>query len=154
MLYEYAKLDDEIAAMRRMAIMLVPYSHPRVRDDGDVSFFKQREIVVDGYTVTVSYSRSDYEGVYLDVISFTGKYMPYLPMPVSCKLGERFLGDKELTFNEVTKGSRKYYSWMVLFKADGTPISNSFVQNGTEDSFNGLEFTRCGTQDKAQVPPV
>jgi hypothetical protein len=154
MLYEYQKLDDEIVSMRKMAIMLVPYSHPKVSDDYDVNYLKQRETVVDGYTITISLSRSDYEGVYLDVVSFTGKYMPYLPMPILCKLGERFLGNKELTFNEVTKDGRKYYSWMVLFKADGTPISNSFVQNGIEDSFNGLEFTRCGAKETMQVPPV
>lgn len=150
----YEKLEDHIAAMRKMAIMLVPYSYPHVRDDSDVSFFKQRYIFVDGYSITISYSRSDYEGLYLDVINFTGNHMPYLPMPVLCKLGERFLGNKELTFNEFMKNGKKFYSWMVLFKADGTPISNSFVQNGIEDSFNGLEFMRCGSTKETHLPLI
>lgn len=150
MLYEFEKLTDQIDAMRKMAILLIPYSHPRVKDDADVMILKQRELVVDGYTVIVSLSRADYEGVYLDVISCTGKYMPFLPMPLLCKLGKMFLGGKELTFNEFLKSGRKFYSWMVLYKADGTPISNSFVQNGTNESFNGLEFTRC--EAKKEIP--
>jgi hypothetical protein len=154
MLYEYEKLSDVIEGMKRMAIMLVPHSYPNKPEDSDINFFKQREIVVDGYTLVVSFNRCDYQGVYLDVLSFTGKYMPYLPMPLLCKVGEAFLGNKELTFNEVLRSGRKFYSWMVLYKADGTPISNSFVNNGINDSFNGLEFTRCGTGDAMQVPPT
>ena len=154
MLYEFEKLDDQIKAMKQMSILLIPYSQPRVSDDDDVSFFKQREIIVDGYRIIANFSHSDYEGIYLDVISFTGKYMPYLPMILLCKLGERFLGNKELTFNESLRNGRKFYSWMVLYKADGTPVSNNFVSDGIEDSFNGLEFTRCSTKQEIQTPPI
>lgn len=150
-LYEYENLVDQIEPMRKMAIMLAPYSHPHVQDETDVLFLKQRDIIVDGYTVIISCSRADYEGVYLDAISFTGRYMPYLPMPIVCKLGEKFLGNKELTFNELLKDGRKVYTWMVLCKSDGTPISNDFVQNGICDSFNKLEFTRQKKESQVDV---
>jgi hypothetical protein len=154
MLYKFETLDNQVESMKKMAVILCPYSHPKVKNDEDISYLKQREIVIDGYTVVISYSRSDYEGMYLDIVSFTGRHMPFLPMPLICKIGKRFLGDKELTFSEFLKSGRKFYSWMVLYKANGTPISNNFVQNGINDSFNGLEFTRCNTQNAVQAPPI
>lgn len=140
---QFTNIDQHVKEMRALAIRLVPFTHPKLLDDEDVSFLKQREVVVDGYTMIVHYSRADYEGVYLDIISLTGKYMPFLPMPLLCKMAEKFLGDKELTFVEFIKNGRKLYSWMVLCKKNGEPISNTYIQNGVSDSFNGLEFTRC-----------
>jgi hypothetical protein len=80
--------------------------------------------------------------------------MPYLPMSLLCKLGKKFLGFKELAFNEVLKNGRKFYNWMVLYNDDGTPIKNKIISNGVEDSFNGLNFVRYGlNKQETQIPP-
>jgi hypothetical protein len=149
----FTPLDQHVKELRAIGIRLQPYSYPVVADDEDISFLKQRDVVVDGYTVVVHFSRADYQGLYLDIVSLTGKYMPFLPMNVLCKIAERFLGKKELTFGEFTKNGRKLYSWMVLYKKGGIPIANSYVQNGIADSFNGLEFTRCDKQG-VKTPPL
>jgi hypothetical protein len=140
----YEKLDDQIDPMKKMAIMLVPYSHPHVRDD-DVCFLKQREIIVDGYSIILQFSRADYNGMYVDLVSVSGKYMPFLPIGLLCKIGQKFLGDKELTFTEILRNGKKAYNWMQMCKRDGTPISNQMLNDGVEDSFNGFEFTHCSS---------
>lgn len=135
------KLDQHVKEMKGMAQLLVSYG---LSEDHDVHILKQREIVVDGYSICVHFSRNEHRhnGTYLDVVSITGKYMPFLPMTFICKVGEAYLGCKELTFTEVLSNGRKYYNWMVLYRDDGTPISNNFTE-GVNDSYNGLEFTRC-----------
>lgn len=148
MLYDSTPFKQHVKDMKIMAQFLVPYSPPNAPDDDDITFFKQREIVADGYTLAVQLSRIEHKDhdAYLDVVSLTGKYMPYLPMPLLCKVAEGFLGNKELTFTEVTQNGRKYYSWMVLYNLNGTPISNDFIGEGVVETYNGLKFIRCQNQ--------
>lgn len=147
MSYFNLKLDQHIKEMKGMAQLLVSYGQS---EDDDVSVLKQREIVVDGYTICVHFSRSEHkhDNTYIDIVSFTGKYMPFLPMTFVCKIGEAYLGNKELTFTELLNNGRKYYSWLVLY-CNGIPISNTSIK-GVCDSYNGLEFTRCKESNTIQ----
>lgn len=141
MMYDFTKLDQHVKEMINMAVKLLKYPS----DDEDISLFKQREIIVDGYFLVVYFSRYDYkQNGYLDVVSISGKYMPFLPISVLCKIAKKFLGDKELSFFDLLKDGRKFYSWTVLHKEDGTPVTNSLVaQYGTFSSYNGLDFVQC-----------
>ena len=141
MLFHHMKLDQHVAEMKNMAVRLAKYPN----DDEDLCLFKQREIIVDGYFIIVYFARYDYEqDGYLDVISISGKYMSFLPIVVLCKVAEKFLGNKELSFFDFLKDGRRFYSWTVYHKKDGTPIPNQFIQNGgKQTSYNGLEFISC-----------
>jgi hypothetical protein len=140
MLYQIDKLDDQIAAMKRMAILLLPYSYPQVVCENDIACLKQRELIIDGYSVVATFTRTDFQGVYLDTVSFASKYMSCLPMPIVWKIGVRFLGEKELVLSEYWREGRKFSNWTVMCGNDDLPMTNQYVKNGIDCSYNGLSF--------------
>src|SRR4051812_14439494 len=103
MLYEYEKIEDHVTALKNMAAVT------RGIEDSDVNFFRQREIVVDGYAMIVFYNRAYRDDIYVDVVLIVGKYMPFLPLASTFKVVSHFLGKKELLLSEAVKRGMKVY---------------------------------------------
>lgn len=155
---EIENLQSHVVGMKRLAEMLSQYSYPvRMTDEEDIAVLKQREIVVDGYTIVVYFGIADYGGIVLNVLSLTSKYSPFLPFALLCKVAVAFLGNKELSFVECSKDRQKVYTWMTLVHKNGKPISNEYLSQAKPCSYNGLEFARVSGKEIAhaadQMPP-
>lgn len=147
------KLDSHVGEMKRLATLLANYSYPKgfVYDE-DIACLKQRQIVVDGYEVIVYFSKSDYGGMFIYMLSITGKYFPVLPFNVVCKIAQRFLGSKSLSLMEYTQDKHKVYTWMLMTTSSEVPITASSFMDPKKDSKfikkNGIEFIRMNVRPK------
>ena len=92
---------------------------------------------VDGYDLTISYSKADYGTHYLEILQIQGYNIPFLPFNLICKLGKAFLGSDCLTLIEVIKSSRKLYCWtLYINKENGECIDPPESKPCTFEGFN------------------
>ena len=96
-----------------MAEVLVPFTFPVTdfSDEQEVIVLKQRDVVLDGYAVTVCYSKADYDVYLLNSLQVHSSYTPFLPFNVVCKAGRAFLGERHLSYVEFFKNNKKVYCW-------------------------------------------
>lgn len=144
------KPAQHVSEMKKLAEVLLPYSPPRQPKDEDISWFKSREIIVDGIPVIVHYSISDNGNFKPAVLTVGAKGAPFLPFGVVCKVARMFLGDDNLTLFEYTKGGSKIYSWMVLLQ-EGVAIDNNQTERANQESYNGFDFFRIDTSNEQEV---
>lgn len=112
-------LSQHVTEMKRMGEMLVPVTYPKVpfRVEQDILVLKQRVFIVDGYEVSVTYSKADYYNEYfLESLQIQGACTPFLPFVVVCKIGKYFFGTDNLAYIEFFKGVKKVYCWSIRTK--------------------------------------
>ena len=115
--------------MKEMAEILVDYSFPSVppMDEEAISVLKQRIITLDGYEVTVYYSKSTYKGdTVLKTVQVYSRTMSYLPFRLLCKIAKMFFGSEEPGYLDVsdsrlygTPESRQVYIWTLYYDKNG-----------------------------------
>lgn len=107
-----------IDEMKRTAELLMPYSFPMVGYTDDLSLLplKQRVITVDGYELTVFYSKSDHQTHQTETLQIQSRHSPFLPFNLVCKVGQMFLGPNCLTFTEFFNNNRRLYCWTIRTK--------------------------------------
>ena len=96
-------LDKHIKEMRSLGDFLMPYSFPRIDEEGLIGDLKLREIPVDGYNLILNFSRNNYSTHYLETLQIFGKYSPFLPFSLVCKVGKMFMGDQHLALVELCR---------------------------------------------------
>jgi hypothetical protein len=143
MLYKHKKLEDHVEHMRNLGDMLIPYNFPKAPAEweDDINILKATEMVVDGYTIVVHYSKADYETHYLETLQILGKNAPFLPFVLICKLAKRFLGEHELSLIEVVRDNRKVYCWTLTVDRDGKPIPSPFDQETEPCQYEGFHYS-------------
>ena len=77
-------IDDLICSMRFMAKFLMPNTFPQVtpQEENDINYFKTREVIVDGYEVTLTLSRACYPNHYLESLQISGKVCSIFAFPI------------------------------------------------------------------------
>lgn len=141
---QYQKLDDIIEEMRNIGEHLIPYNYPRnsvMEGEDDLVVFKQRDVVIDGYSLTLNYQKSDYGGVFMETLQIFGTISPFLPFNLICKLGKRFLGSANLSLVELFRDHRKIYIWTVWIDQDGKPCDPPYEVETEECVFEGLQYS-------------
>lgn len=146
----YGKPAQHVEEMKKLAEVLVPFTPPNQPKDDDISWFKSREIVVDGIPIVAHYSVTDHKDYRPIVLTIGAKKAPFLPFGVVCKVARMFLGDEYLTLFEYTKGGSKIYSWMILLH-EGEVISNNQTERASQESYNGFDFFRVDTSDEQEI---
>lgn len=152
-------LDDHVRQMKQMGTLLLPQSFPlgKPEDEDVISCLKQREIVVDGYDLVLYFNRCRYLDVDLETLQMFGKYFSFLPFRLACKVAYKFLGDKELSFIEVThyktpnvmdEYARKIYVWAVYYNNQNQPIPSPFAKKSSLCNYEGFSYLQV---DKEQV---
>lgn len=133
-------LKNEVSSMRQTAVMLIPHTFPKVpfEHEQDVLVLKQRRIIVDGYEITVCFSRADYGKYYLDSLQIQNSSSPFLPFNLVCKLGIAFLGHDSLSYVDFIKDERKVYCWTLRVR-DEKPLPPS--KKSQTSSFEGFEYS-------------
>lgn len=130
---------ETVDEMMNMGGLLVPCTYPAVSlDEGKESeILKQRDVVIDGYEVIISYSKADYGTHYLEVVQIQGLNVPFLPFNVICKVGRTFLGSHCLALIEVFKMRKKLYCWMLYTnKESGEGVDPPETEPCTFEGFN------------------
>lgn len=143
MRYKEPKLDEIVESMRNLGDMLIPYNFPlapaSVMED-DLAFFKEREAVIDGYPLIVSYQKADYGTHFLETLQLYGKSSPFLPFCVICKLAKRFLGSAHLSLVELFRDNRKIYVWSVCVDRQGHPIPSPYDVEVEQCQYEGFQY--------------
>jgi len=152
MLYT-VKPEVMVREMKGLAGVLQPFTPPRHPADSDISWLKQREMIIDGYPFIAHYSEADYGDVLMQVLTIGCKFAPFVPFNIVCKAVKLFMGDRDnLTLFEYTGEGRKLYSWM-LASRDGKPVDDFQMANSEKDNYNGFNFYRADTSGDQAVSP-
>jgi hypothetical protein len=145
MLFPIKSFDEVVRDMKSFGAFLAPYSRPKVsqEDDDDINFMKAKEVTVDGYSLVIYYSKNDWPTHYMEVLQISGKYAPFLPFSLVCKIGRKFLGDKYLSFVEFMR-DRKTYCWTLASDRTNNPIPAPYKKETLSDDrvYEGL-FYKC-----------
>lgn len=117
-------LDDFVERMRNVGEQLVPYTVPMAdaRLEDELNFVKTKEVVIDGYELTINYGKSDQQSCYTESLQIIGKNSAFLPFNLVAKLARKFLGSHKLSLIEILKDNRKIYCWTVCTDRRGRPI--------------------------------
>ena len=109
------RLQKIVTDMKKMASFLVPHTFPRVsfREEQDILMLKQRQITIDGYDIIICLSEADYEDYSLFSLQIQSVNAPFLPFALVCKLGQEFLGKKNLSYIEFFRNNKKVYCWTI-----------------------------------------
>lgn len=144
MLFENKSLAQNVKELKAFGACLMPYNYPKVgpEEEDEIGFIKSREIVVDGYTVVVYYNKADWTEHYLEILQITGRFTPFLPFSLVCKIGKSFLGDKELSYVDFIKDGRKVYCWTCGLDLNNTPIPHPYKAEVLDCSFEGFFYRR------------
>lgn len=143
MLFKHPSLGELVKQIRAFGEFLMPYNYPQrsPQDEEDIVCLKIREVTIDGYSLVLFYSKSDYDKHYLEVVQVTGKYIPFLPFSLVCKVGRKFLGDKELSYVDFLKEDKKIYCWTVFRDKKNNAIPVPYVKEDVADHFyEGLNY--------------
>jgi hypothetical protein len=137
------KLDEVIDSMRTLGDMLIPHNFPKAPPttmEDDLSIFKEREAIIDGYPMILHYQKADYESHYMETLQIYNKNSPFLPFSLICKLGQRFLGSHYLSLVELFKDNRKIYCWSVFVDRTGRPIPSPYEVETEQCQFEGFKY--------------
>lgn len=133
------EIQNSIDSMKAMADYLLPYTFPNVsfKEEQKVLCMKQRVIQVDGYDLTVCFSRADYKKYMLETLQLQSPQVPFLPFNMVCKVGQLFMGKKDLSFIDFFRNNRKVYCWASKFIGEKRlPPSNK----SQPTSYEGFDF--------------
>lgn len=142
MLFPIKSFDETVKDMKSFGAFLMPYSRPKVaqEDDDDINFMKAKEALVDGYSLVLYYSKNDWPTHYMEIVQISGKFTPFLPFSLVCKIGRKFLGEKHLSYVDFMKEDRKTYCWTVASDKEHNPIPAPYKKESLSDDciYDGL----------------
>ena len=142
--YKEPNLDEIIDTMKVLGDMLIPYNFPKsppsTTMEDALAFFKEREAMIDGYSVYLNYQKSDYDSHLLETLQIYNKNSPFLPFGLTCKLAQRFLGSHHLSLVELFKDNRKIYCWSVCVDKEGHPIASPYNSETEDCNFEGFNY--------------
>jgi hypothetical protein len=72
---------------------------------------KTRDIIVDGYEITICYSKADYKDRFCLSLQIVNVYSMFLPFRLLIKIAKEFLGEKNLYLTDIYRENRKLYCW-------------------------------------------
>ena len=137
-------VDQIVKEMKSLGNWLIPYNFPQspIETEDDISTLKIRETYVDGYSVFLHYCKAQYEDCYLLTFQVFGKYAPFLPFCLVCKLAKKFLGEHELSLVEIFREGRKLYCWTVILDFDNNPIPTPHRVPTKQCNYEGLHYSQ------------
>ena len=136
-------LDEAIAEMRTIGEQLVPYNFPMTDRslENYLNISKVKEIVVDGYSLFLHYSKADYRTHYSETVQIYGKHISFLPFNLVVKIAKKFLGSHKLVVIEQLKEGQKIYCWSVMLTKQGKPMDSPFVQDGQSLTYEDFTYS-------------
>jgi hypothetical protein len=137
-----ANLDATIKRMKKLAKNFIHLTFPCSNgDDQDLVLLKSAEVLVDGYTIIIFYSISDYKDHLVKTFQIYPKNHSFLPFHIVCKMAKKFLGDKHVSLLEMFNNNKKLYCWSVVTNLDEEPIENPYSTNSEKREFEKFNFS-------------
>ncbi|RDJ35353.1 MAG: hypothetical protein DWQ19_11095 [Crenarchaeota archaeon] len=135
-------LEQLVDEMKMIGDMLTPYNWPQNDPilENDISVLKTRSIDIDGYSVLIHFSRSDYGSHFVETLQVFGDKASFLPFCLVAKLGQKFLGGHNLYLVEIIRDNRKIYCWTVTLDKTGKPIKPPIPLQTTDCEYDGLRY--------------
>ncbi len=136
---EPMSLSKNVTEMRSVGELLISLTHPNVDliEEYDIIPLKCRNVIIDGYSVIVNYSKSDYKKYFVESLQIQSAYSYFLPFNLVCKIAKSFLGVKCLAYADFIKNNKKIYCWTVRVK-NGQPIQPN--KKSRKTSYEGFEY--------------
>ena len=103
---------------------LVPYNFPQNDPalEDDLNPLKVRKTMVDGYEITIYYSKADHNEFLLETVQIYSDNHPFLPFGLVVKVARNFLGSDKLSLIEFMRMDKKVYCWTAYRSPTGKPI--------------------------------
>lgn len=141
-MFKHKGLDSHIREIKALGNYLMPFNCPRVSivEEEEVNCIKGREIVVDGYTLIVHFNKSDREHCFIETLQVLGKYTPFLPFAIVCKVGKKFLGEQYLSLVEFFKDGRKIYCWTIITDKASNPVPGPQRNDSEDRMYEGFQY--------------
>lgn len=104
------KIDIVAKEMKKLADQFVD-------QPDELAVLKQRDIVIDGYDITVYFNKTYVNNLVIEVLQICGRYFTFIPQHILDKVSYVFFGDKETVCEEnldcdnLDANSRKIYMW-------------------------------------------
>lgn len=136
------KAEETIGRMLKMAQTLIPKTFPNVsiKSDQDIIVLKSSEIVVDGYTIVVFYSISDFRDHKIKSLQLHSKNHQFLPFNTACKIAKKFLGNKYISLIELFANKRRVYCWTQVCGEKEAPIMNPYGGECEHKEFGDFDY--------------
>ena len=141
-MFPIKSLDENIREIKSFGNFLMPYSKPKVsqEDDTAIDVLRVREVTIDGYSVVLHFVKNDWPTHYSEILQITGKYIPFLPFSLVCKIGRKFFGDKHLSYLDMAKDDRKIYCWTLATDKTNNPIPTPCNNQSDDCEYEGLSY--------------
>lgn len=142
-------LNQHISEMKNLGNVLMPFNYPKSTSESEdtINILKSRDVCVDGYDLILHYNKSDYGTYRLETLQVLGKYCPFLPFFLVCKVAKKFLGDKQLFLLEVFNDGRKIYCWTLITDEQGEPSPAPYEDNSTDCVYEGFEYKTVNSKN-------
>jgi hypothetical protein len=135
-------LETIIKRMKKLAKNFIYLTFPHSKgDDQDLVLLKTSEVLIDGYTVIIFYSISDYKDHFVKTFQICPKNHSFLPFNLVCKMAKKFLGDKHVSLLEILSSNKKLYCWSVVTNTSDEPIENPYSSNYERREFEKFDFS-------------
>lgn len=123
-----SNIQKTIDRMKKIGEMLSSKTFPNCElgEDEDLILLKSTEIVIDGYTVILFYSVSEYKDHKIKTLQIYSKNHYFLPFNLVCKIVKKFLGEKYISLLEVFSSNRKVYCWTMICDKEENPVMNPY----------------------------
>lgn len=105
-----------------------------------MKIWREKNMVVDGYSITVNYQKTEQGKHHMETLQIFSKKQPFLPFYVVVKLAKKHLNEENLHLAEVLKEGRKIYVWISFVDKKGRSTSSPYDLEGEDCFFEGLEY--------------
>lgn len=148
MLFDNKTLDEHIAEMKNLGDVLMQYNFPRkpAHEESEINILKLRDVVVDGYDVTLHYNKSDHRDYYVCTLQVLSKNTPFLPFSLVCKIAKRFLGSSNVSLVQIFTEGRRVCCWTVVSDKNGKPIQGPHYEKGEGRVYEGFEYVQVNPE--------
>lgn len=134
--------DVLIEEVKNLGEVLVPFNFPQNDPalEDDLNPLKVRKTIVDGYDVTIYYSKADHNEFLLETVQIYADNHPFLPFSLVIKIARRFLGSDRLSLIEFMRMDKKVYCWTVYRNREGDAIDPPH-DDLKHFNYEGFEYT-------------
>lgn len=135
-------IQKTIDRMKKLGETLSSKTFPNceIGEDEDLILLKSTEILIDGYTLILFYSVSDYHDHKIKTLQIYSKNHHFLPFNVVCKMAKKFLGEKYISLIELFVNNRKVYCWASICDEKDNPVMNPYSNQYTEKEFEDFNY--------------
>lgn len=136
------QIQETIDRMKRLGEMMSSKTFPNcnIGEDEDLIFLKSTEILIDGYTLILFYSVSDYSDHKIKNLQIYSKNHSFLPFNIVCKMAKKFLGDKYISLLELFYNNRKIYCWTMFTDSRDNPVVSPYDGNYIKKEFGDFNY--------------